>query len=249
MIVQIYEIQTPQEAEKCINLGVDHIGSVLPDNDEWQIPSLKTVIRLSYQCGTKSSLIPLFHDIDRVSRALDYYCPHYLHLCENLTDYTGNEIDLKGIIKFQSDLKKKFPEIQIIRSIPIPPKGMLSGFPSLNIAKTLEPVSDIFLSDTWLGSEPVEGYIGITGKTVDWLKAKQLVLQSKIPVILAGGLSPENVAEAVKEVMPAGADSCTHTNMTDADGRPVRFKKDFRKVDKFVKAVRQFEIEVQGLRL
>ena len=29
MITQIYEIQTPQEAEKCIELGVDQIGSVL----------------------------------------------------------------------------------------------------------------------------------------------------------------------------------------------------------------------------
>ena len=29
MIIQIYEIQTPSEAERCIELGVDHIGSVI----------------------------------------------------------------------------------------------------------------------------------------------------------------------------------------------------------------------------
>lgn len=248
MIVQIYEIQTPQEAEKCIDLGVDHIGSVLLDQDKWRMPSIKEVIRLSGKYGKKSSLIPLFHSIDIIFKALDYYSPDYVHLCETLTDSMGNEIDLKGIIEFQSDLKKSFPEIKIIRSIPIPPEGLSPHFPTLQIAHALEGVSDLFLSDTWLGREPVEGYIGITGKTVDRQKAKQLVLQSSIPVILAGGLSPENVSEALKEVHPAGADSCTLTNMTDADGKPVRFKKDFRKVENFVKAVRQFEIEVQDSR-
>jgi len=40
MIIQIYEIQTPHEAEKCIELGVDHIGSVVLILDEWRIPLL-----------------------------------------------------------------------------------------------------------------------------------------------------------------------------------------------------------------
>ena len=67
-------------------------------------------------------------------------------------------------------LKKKFPEIGIMRSIPIPQKGILPHFPSLKIAHLLEPVSDIFLTDTWLGKEPVKGFIGITGKSgSSWL--------------------------------------------------------------------------------
>ncbi|SPD75265.1 hypothetical protein PITCH_A500008 [uncultured Desulfobacterium sp.] len=41
MIVQIYEIQTPSEALKCIEMGVDHIGSVLLSGAEWQVPSIK----------------------------------------------------------------------------------------------------------------------------------------------------------------------------------------------------------------
>ena len=36
MITQIYEIQTPQEAEKCIELGVDQIGSVLLSQGDWR---------------------------------------------------------------------------------------------------------------------------------------------------------------------------------------------------------------------
>ena len=71
MIVQIYGIQTPQEAEKCIELGVDHIGSVLIAEDSWRVPSVREVIRLSDGTGTKNSLIPLFQDIDNLYRAID----------------------------------------------------------------------------------------------------------------------------------------------------------------------------------
>jgi phosphoribosylanthranilate isomerase len=42
--------------------------------------------------------------------------------------------------------------------------------------------------------------------------------------------------------MPAGADSCTQTNAKDKNGNPVRFKKDFRKVEAFVNEVRRAEM-------
>ena len=59
MIVQIYEIQTPQEAAKCIEAGVDHIGSVLSSEEEWRQPLLKEAVQLSEAAGIKNSLIPL----------------------------------------------------------------------------------------------------------------------------------------------------------------------------------------------
>ena len=141
----------------------------------------------------------------------------------------------------QSSLKQKFPGVRIIRSIPIPRKIVSPLFPTLEIARALEPVSDIFLTDTWLGKEPVKGYIGITGKTADWEMARELVLQSKIPVILAGGLSAENVYKALMKVSPAGADSCTRTNKVDQEVKPIRFEKDFLKVEEFVKEIRRAE--------
>jgi len=241
MIIQIYEIQTPQEAEKCIELGVDHLGSVILSRGKWRVPELKEVVRLSDGTDVKNSVIPLFWDRDTLFRSLDYYRPHYVHFCHSLTDDEGREKDLKEFINFQENLKEKFPEISIIRSIPLPQKGEAPGFPTLKIARKLEPSSDILLTDTWLGKEPVEGYIGITGKTADWELARELVQQCNVPVILAGGLSPENVYEAINGVFPAGADSCTGTNKTDQEGNPVRFKKDFQKVKKFVEEVRRFE--------
>jgi phosphoribosylanthranilate isomerase len=241
MIIQIYEIQEPHEAQKCMELGVDTIGSVLLSKDKWRISSLRDVFRSTKGTPTKNSLIPLFPNVDILYKALDYYQPDIVHFCETLTDIHGHKIDLDPFLKLQAEVKQKFPEIKIMRSIPIPQNSDLPDFPTLEIACSFEPVSDIFLTDTWLGEEPVEGYIGITGKTVDLQIAKDLVRQSNIPVMLAGGLSPENVYDAVQKTRPAGADSCTQTNWIDGNGKPIRFKKDFNKVKKFVEEMKRAE--------
>jgi phosphoribosylanthranilate isomerase len=241
MIVQIYEIQSPEEAEACISLGVDHIGSVLLSGTEWRDPLIREVVRLTGGTQASSSLIPLFREEDTVYRSLDYYRPHFIHLCESLTDSDGRPLDLGDLVSLQERLKSRFPEIRIIRTIPIPPENVAPDFPFLSLSAVLEHVSDLFLVDTWLGREPVEGYVGITGRTADWGRARDLVLCSRIPVILAGGLSPDNVYEALTRVAPHGADSCTHTNATDRQGRPIRFRKDLTKVERFVREIRRAE--------
>jgi len=242
MIVQIYEIQTPEEAEKCIASGVDHIGSVIPSEEEWRVPALKELIRVSKGAGVKNSLIPLFHDRDLLFRVMEYYSPAYLHFCDSLTDHLGHPKAMDDVVGLQGLLKEKFPEVGLIHTIPIPVTGTGSGeFPFLEIASALQSVSDFFLVDTWVEKAPVDGFVGITGRPADWEMAGELVLHSNIPVILAGGLSPENVYEALLSVLPAGADSCTRTNMVDGHGSPVRFKKDFQKVEKFAGEVRRAE--------
>jgi phosphoribosylanthranilate isomerase len=239
MLVQIYEIQTPEEAETCIALGVDHVGSVLLSEEEWRQPLLREVIRLTEGTGAKSSLIPLFHREETLYRTLEYYDPHFIHFCASLTDDCGSPLNLEAMISLQVHIRERFPGVRIIRSIPVPPEGMAPHLPILSLAGALEPVSDLFLIDTWLGREPVEGYIGITGRPADLRRAAELVRESRIPVILAGGLSPENVYDALLKVRPAGADSCTHTNEVDSRGRPIRFRKDFQKVERFVREVRR----------
>ena len=245
MIVQIYEIQTPQEAEKCIELGVDHLGSVILSRDEWRLPLLRETIRLTEGSRYKSSMIPLFRDLEVVFRVLDYYRPDYIHFCDALTNENREIAGLEKLVEFQETVKRKFPEIGIIRSIPIPREGDAPDFPSLEIARAFEHTSDLFLTDTWQKDAPVEGFIGITGRMVNPKTAKALVQQTAIPVILAGGLSPENVHDALMAVRAAGADSCTLTNRVDTKGSPIRFEKDFLKVGEFVKAVRDVETLLQ----
>jgi len=240
MIVQIYEIQAPEEAERCIELGVDHLGSVLLSEEEWRQPLIREVVRLTEGSGARNSLIPLFGSQETLYRALDYYRPHFVHFCETLTDDRGRALELDPFLELQAALKGRFPGVGIIRSIPVPHEGHdLEGFPTLSIAERLEPLTDLFLTDTWLGREPVEGYIGITGRTGDRNLLRGLVTHSRNPVILAGGLSPENVYEHLVDTRAAGADSCTRTNAVDGQDRPIRFKKDFGKVRAFVQEARR----------
>jgi phosphoribosylanthranilate isomerase len=246
MIVQVYEIQDPAEAEQCMDLGVDHIGSVILSGIEWRRPAIKEVIHLSDGTETKNSLIPLFQDYETICRVLDYYRPHYVHFCDDLTDGVERAIALDPHILLQGNIKERFPEIGIIRSIPVPLPGAHGDFPSLVIAASLEEVSDFFLIDTWTGAEPVAGYIGITGQIPDWGLARRVVEKSRIPVILAGGLSPENVFDGLLQVMPAGADSCTGTNKSDQSGKPLRFQKDMGKVKKFVSEVKRALQAIRG---
>jgi phosphoribosylanthranilate isomerase len=75
----------------------------------------------------------------------------------------------------------------------------------------------------------VKGVYGGSGVTADWNGAAELA--EKYPLLLAGGLTPENVAEAVGRVKPWGVDVAS--GVESAPG-----KKDAGKMVEFVKAVR-----------
>lgn len=242
--IQVYEIQSPGEAEAVIALGVDRVGSVVLPDADWKQPGLRDTIAAVHACGARSSLIPLYRDEDAIARTLDYLRPDIVHFCDTLDDDGCAQL-----IELQFRVKQRFPEISVMRSIPIGPTGSAGRVPSLEWARRLEPASDEFLTDTLLvgsggdgpAEQPVGGFVGITGLTCDWDVARQLVRQCRIPVILAGGISPENAGEGLKRVRPAGVDSCTLTNALDAGGRPIRFKKDLQKVNALVAAVRRAE--------
>lgn len=243
MIVQIYEIQTPDEAETMVEIGVDHVGSVILDQDSWKNREILDTVLTVGQSRAKSSLIPLFDNADRISFALDYYRPDIVHFCDAaIDDPDGWEAACGRMISVQATVRERFPEIAIMRSIPVPLPGEMLPVPMIVFARYFEPLSDYFLTDTYVtpggvqsdAKQPVAGFIGITGKTCDWDMAAQLVKESHIPVILAGGLSPDNVSGAIAAVRPAGVDSCTNTNAVDESGSPIRFQKDNEKVARFV---------------
>jgi len=87
------------------------------------------------------------------------------------------------------------------------------------IVGELAPLVDAFLTDTFA---PDTGASGATGRTHDWAISRRLVELSPRPVIMAGGLTPDNVREAIREVRPAGVD--VHTGVEEASGRKSREK-------------------------
>ncbi|WP_162458824.1 phosphoribosylanthranilate isomerase [Desulfosarcina ovata] len=249
-IVQIYEIQTPAEARAVIDCGVDHIGSVITDVDHRHDPILRNTIRLVREKGAVSSLIPLYSDMDAVFDTLAYYRPDIIHFCEQL-DGAANPATASAIA-LQAEVRRRFPGVKIMRAIPIAQNDIDGGEPVLALAARFEPLSDFFLTDTVVGEngddQPEAGFVGITGLTCDWSVAARLVAQSNIPVILAGGIAPENVVRGIETVRPYGVDSCTCTNAVDNAGRPIRFKKDLERVRRLVAAVRGsgYPFEVDG---
>lgn len=70
----------------------------------------------------------------------------------------------------------------------------------------------------------VPGEYGGTGVTVDWHLAAEFVRQSPSPVTLAGGLTPENVAEAIRIVQPYAVDVCSGVEMTTGKKDPIKMR-------------------------
>jgi len=254
LITQIYEIQTPDEVEPLCAMGVDHIGSVLLTGDAWRQPVIRETVRLVRDCGRKSSLIPLFNDPQTVFRTLDYYRPDIVHFCDMLSLSSAGQAVCQRLIELQRDIRDRFPDVAIMRSIPIGRPHDHTASPTLALAEMFQPVSDLLLTDTVLSagdqatSQPVEGFVGITGVTCHWETARKLVATATIPVILAGGLSPENVYDAVRCVAPAGVDSCTCTNRLDAHGKAMRFQKDLTRVRRFVTEARRASATLETTR-
>ncbi|MEL6582506.1 MAG: phosphoribosylanthranilate isomerase [Pseudomonadota bacterium] len=90
------------------------------------------------------------------------------------------------------------PGVQIIEVVHV------SGPEALEQAKASK--ADVILLDS---GKAGSGVLGGTGQTHDWALSAKIVAESAKPVWLAGGLTPENVAEAISAVRPAGVDVCS----------------------------------------
>jgi phosphoribosylanthranilate isomerase len=104
-------------------------------------------------------------------------------------------------------IRAALPHLKLIRAVHV------TGPEALAQARALERRVDALILDTY---DPTTGRHGATGKTHDWSISRQIVAQLRVPVILAGGLTPENVADAIRAVQPWGVD--VHTGVERSDG-------------------------------
>lgn len=101
-----------------------------------------------------------------------------------------------------------------------------------------EPYCDYILLDSQVG-----GYVGGTGHVSDWTVCCELVKESKKPVFLAGGLSPDNVEEAIKKTSPAGVDVSTGVSTYGIDYLR-KDRKDPGKISAFITRARSLAAHV-----
>ena len=124
-------------------------------------------------------------------------------------------------------LRSEIAPVELMVTLPVVSSN------SVETASDVSKVADFLLLDT---VHPTTGFVGATGQVHDWSLSRRIVDASNIPVILAGGLGPENVNEAIRVVQPFGVDSETQTSTTDD-----RRRKDPDKVRLFIERARSVE--------
>ena len=122
------------------------------------------------------------------------------------------------------EIIKEKTDIPIIMTLSIPAQDEVSGeiaensilvFDLLERVSMLEEASvvDSILLDTGKAGKP-----GGTGCVHDWTLSRRIAQETRLPLILAGGLKPKNVQEAIRAVSPYAVD-------TASGGRGLRKKR------------------------
>lgn len=216
MIVQIYEVQNPIEARNLAKLGIDNMGVLTGKGNnprELSFEQAKEIFKSLQK--EKGVALSLSHDLQQIFELIKKTNPNILHLGAR-----PDEITVADVKK----IKNQFPELKIMRTIPVVNEE------SIELAKSYENEVEYLLLDTY---EKNNLYIGATGEPHDWHISRKIVASVRIPVILAGGLGPDNVVDAIRKVRPAGVDSKTKTD--SADGK----SKDLDKVRNFVRIAKE----------
>ena len=216
MLVQIYEVQTPEEAVALARLGVDHIGVLVGDcvfPRELSIAHTNGIFA-AVPADKKRVALSLSADLEELGRVVAETRPDIIQLQAAIDDFS---------VAMTRRLKTRFPQIPIMRAIPVVDEA------SIEVAGSYRGVADFLLLDSY---DPGTQQFGALGRVHDWSLSRRIVDDVGIPVILAGGLGPENAAAAIAAVRPAGVDSKTRTDRLDGSG------KDLAKVQAFVAAAK-----------
>ena len=214
MLTQIYEVSTTEEARSLCRIGIDHIGILVGNGEFPREQTLETAMTIAgvVRLPSKVSALFLTADISLIEKWAKKLQPAILHL--------GTAPELLGP-KDVANLKSRLPGILLMRSIPVIDET------SIPLARSYEGIANFLLLDSHRESDRQIGALGVPH---DWAISRHIVELVRTPVILAGGLGPDNVAEAIRVVRPAGVDSKTKT---DRDGS---HQKDLDRVRRFHEA-------------
>ncbi|MCH7939362.1 MAG: phosphoribosylanthranilate isomerase [Candidatus Marinimicrobia bacterium] len=99
-------------------------------------------------------------------------------------------------------LREQLPGVSLVQVVHV------TGPEALDEAARVAPLVDAILLDSGNPNLPVK-QLGGTGRVHNWDLSAQIVRSVSCPVFLAGGLRPDNVAQAISRVQPFAVDVCS----------------------------------------
>jgi phosphoribosylanthranilate isomerase len=216
VFVQVYGITTTEDAAEVDRLRPDSVGVVLdegvPTWDSVDADTARAIVTALPHVRVVA--LSLSTDPDRILATFTTIRPDIVHLAR------ADAIDDATLQR----IRAKIEPAQLMLTVPV------DGPDAIDVARRLSEVGDCLLLDT---KHPDTGVVGASGHTHDWSVSADIVNTLDIPVVLAGGLGPENVRDAISAVRPFGVDSETRTSL-ESDRR----RKDIAKVESFISLAR-----------
>jgi phosphoribosylanthranilate isomerase len=211
MRIKVCGIRNLSDALTCIAAGVDALGFLVgithvAEDKIDPVEARKLIAQL-----------PPFVNTVAVTHLTNPY-----EICEIVLTTGADTVQLHADIFPENItvLRQLLPRHKLIKCVHV------SGREAIETAKLWEPLVDALLLDS-----RTKERLGGTGLVHDWRISREIVEQSKKPVILAGGLTPENVADAITVVRPYAVDA--NSGLEDSIGQ-----KDETKVRAFVTRAR-----------
>jgi len=213
--VKICGITNTADAKACIELGADALGFLVGQG----LPSARKFMDIGPAASIIESLPPFISTV--MVTTLDNpeeIIKNALRTCVSTIQLHGN-VGIEEIRRIREGL----PHLKLYKVIHVYNEDVVPE------AKSYDGEVDAIALDT---AKADTGYVGGTGETHDWKLSKRVVESISIPVILAGGLNPDNIIFAIQAVGPYAVD--VNSGVSNPDGT-----KDLEKVKQFIENVKQ----------
>lgn len=212
-LIQVAGVHDLEEAQQVLESGADLVGIPLRLAFHAEDLSEAAAVSISRNLPGKVCLITYLQDPSAIEELVRELAVDFLQL--------HGDIPVTSL----ATVRQRCPDLILIKSLVI---GSRSPAALEALLKDCAPWVDAFITDTF---DPETGAEGATGRLHDWNASRRLVALSPRPLLLAGGLRPENVTAAIHAVQPHGVD--VHTGVEGLDGR-----KDPTRLRAFIEAAR-----------
>ena len=220
-MIQIYSIQTVEEALQCVQAGAEAIGVAVATgaNLPAEVPEATCAeIFAALDGRAQRVLLVVTQTEEETVEYVRRLQPDILQLCGNRLPATP---------EFAAQCRAVRPGLRVLQAVGV------DGPEAIDRAKYFAGFCDMLILDS---IAPGIAGIGAAGRTHDWSIDAEIVRSVPCHVVLAGGLDAENVRAAIEAVRPWGVDSFTRTSDRLSDGGS---RKNIEKVRAFVQAARE----------